>query len=206
MVVLSTLHRRFITETFDIQEVFRRATSCRRPNALIHLRAYAGEMAVIRLYDAWSRFCRNLVSVSAAGRPYTASNVRLSRAPGIRRPSDILPVLQRALRLRSSQEPRWGIAWQLIRCVNCLRIHNRREVSAAVGYKLSPANEVRILRNFFAHRSGQTAAEVKSCPAFNTSGPQLTVEKLAGQITTSGISLFDLWIVRFRNMAEAAIQ
>src|SRR4051812_34656847 len=77
-------YRRFLQET----EWLRRAASeasgalTQGPPPLSPLRLPC-EMAVVRLHDAWSRFSRELIVLSAGAKPSTAAGVKLPLAPGV---------------------------------------------------------------------------------------------------------------------------
>src|SRR5271156_1740337 len=119
------------------------------------------EMCVIRLLDAWSRFCRDLVLKSASEQPFTVGGARLPLAPGIAGRNDALRAL-RAVYTKFPWEPRWFDAQACLRAANILRIANYSTVSSGLAVSPSPVEDLRRLRNFLAHRNEGTATEVRA--------------------------------------------
>ena len=80
--------RRLGLETSWLREEFFRCHTiqCRQSQL-------ACEMAIIRLQDAWSRFCRELVILSAIGKTETIGGVILSPSPGVKNRSSVIPLL-----------------------------------------------------------------------------------------------------------------
>lgn len=161
------------------------------------------EMAVVRLHDAWARFSRELVLQSAACAPTTAAGVLIPRAPGIRRRRDVIPVLLATYRKRVF-EPRWAAAKEAIDAAQRLRIANLGTVAAALGAMNSPSEEIRLVRNYFAHRSESTVAEIRAHPSLG--GRALNWKALASDQVGPGVMRIEQWIIRLRAIAEAAIQ
>lgn len=85
---LLTLYKAFACETHWLQEQFdaalpkdkKQANVCGPPHSM------SKEVCAIRLLDAWSRFCKELVVCSASRQPLTAVGNVLPLAPGITRP------------------------------------------------------------------------------------------------------------------------
>ena len=75
----------------------------------------ACEMAVIRLYDSWARFCRDAVIISAYGKTTTLSGteLRASSLSTITAKSQVIPVLQSTFKKRP-HEPDWERAEPLL--------------------------------------------------------------------------------------------
>jgi hypothetical protein len=86
-----------------------------------------------------------------------------------------------------------------------LKINNFATVSASVGSTSSPAVELRLIRNFFAHRNKDTADQIYAY--YGTVPPfSLKVENLAGALIVGGSIKLDRWISDFQLMAEVAVQ
>lgn len=162
------------------------------------------EMAVIRLYDAWARFCRELVILSAGCRPYTYSGSRLDLAPNISCRSDVIPRLVKPHRKRS-YEPEWPKTIECLDAAQHLTIPNFGTVSAALGATISPIEEIRNVRNFFAHRGYRTVRGIQG-QSFHTPITRYKVEDLAGQMLPPGVTRMEFWILQLRLVAYAAIQ
>lgn len=168
------------------------------------LSTLAAQMSVVRLHDAWDRFCRELVVVSAAETPITASGVKLARAPNIRARTDVIPVLLRTYRNRR-YEPRWASPQECIDAASRLSVSNRSIIAGAIGVSNSPIDEIRVIRNFFVHKSLTTANEVRAIAAF---GPitRLDVISLVAVAIGPGHTRMHRWISLLQSIAALAIQ
>ena len=190
--------RSFILETTWLQTEFLAAASGpqARPKQLIC------EMAVIRLHDTWTRFCREIVILSASG-TVTLGGTILPPAAGITNYSMVVPVLLSKYKKRR-YEPKWGTAVECIDAAQRLSISNLATVSGALGATNSPDDTIRRVRNFYDHRGNETAQEASATGLFsNPSHPvvfELTVYKPGGE------TVLESWVSELKNIAIAAIQ
>lgn len=164
----------------------------------------SSEMAVLRLYDAWSRFCREVVIMSAGCRPFTVSGTRLTRIPQVNKREDVIPALMSTFK-KQRFEPKWGDASKSIDAAQRLGISNFSTFSAAIGAANSTAEEIRRVRNFFAHRNRDTAFKVRAHP-IHKAGMNLEVSTIVGQLVHPGVTKMESWIANLRIVGEAAIQ
>jgi hypothetical protein len=165
----------------------------------------SAEMAVVRLHDAWARFSREIIILSAGARPYTASGIRLSTAPGIVQIPDVIPALFNTYSRPRRFEPRWARPSESIDAARRLNIQNFSTVAAAFGATNLPAEEMRPIRNFFAHRGKDTANEVRM-QSFFAPRDKVNVESVAGKLVPPGITIFESWVINLRLVATASIQ
>ena len=163
------------------------------------------EMAVIRLHDMWTRFSRELIIISAGGRPYTAAGVRLSYVPGVKKIRDVIPMLKKSYGNRWRFEPKWFFATKCLDAANRLKIQNYNIISGALGSTNSPVEELRVVRNYMAHRSISAADEIRAQLWWNPK-IKLDVYDLSGRMVTGGTTAMENWVYRLRIVAEAAIQ
>lgn len=203
---LSITYGKFVKETdwllLEFDEAINRlsASSVDKPARL------TAEMSVIRLHDAWARFSREIVVLSAGGRPYTANGYRLPTAPGIRKISDVIPLLLRSYSKPRRYEPKWARSQECIQAAQLLHIPNFSTFAAAIGATNSPAEDLRPIRNFLAHRGEDSAKSVRNQSFFTNGTGKVNVEGVAGKLVPPGITLFEKWIIDFRLVAGAAIQ
>ena len=202
-MTLKTPYKRFLAETEWLLQSFRFGLIA-LPSSINDVPRLGCEMVVVRLLDSWARFCRNLVVMSAGCRPLTATGNRLPTAPSVARASDVIPALINKYP-RRRREPNWAVSTQCIDAADRLAIHNYRTVAGALGSTNSPVDEVRRVRNFFAHRGEETANEVRGL-AFFVPGMHLRIEQLVAQTVSPGVSRLEFWIVQLRLVAEAGIQ
>ncbi len=202
---LVSLYRRWVVESEWIRSSFVAALYeddvLRESDRVSRLPA---EMCLIRLFDAWTRFSRELVIVSAACMPYTATGIRLQRASGISKRCEVIPRLIQMYPKRR-YEPNWGQARECIDAAWRLGVSNSHAISMALGSTTSPANDLRVVRNYFAHRSENAAEEIRKLPWFKA-GIDLCVEELAGRRVLGGLTAFEDWVFDLRLVAEVAIQ
>ena len=162
------------------------------------------EMATLRLHDDWARCCRAIVLSSACNEPVTMAGVALAKAPGIVTFSDAIAASIRSTSQRKF-EPRWATASEAINAARHLHIANLATVAAAIGASNSPAEDLRHVRNFFAHRATNTANKVRAL-SFFTTGTNLNAADLLGKTVSGGASRFESWIFGLRAIASAAMQ
>ena len=168
------------------------------------------EMCVMRLHDAWARFCRELVVTSAYAEPLTANGKKVHRIPGITHRSQVISALLSTYKKRRS-EPSWYLARECIDASSRLQVANHRTISAGIGLSfpnlsISPNDQVRFIRNLFAHRGQDTAAEatrVEGGFSFPVGG---NLSALPTTLTAPGITVFAFWVNCLRLMAHQSIQ
>lgn len=165
----------------------------------------ACEMAVIRLHDAWVRFCRELIVLSASGRTTTLGGLQLKPAhASIRSRSSVVPVLLSMYKKKRIFEPKWGDATECVDAAQRLSIVNLRTVSAALGAINSPAEDIRRVRNFYAHRKKNTAMHAATLNLF--SNPLRPVVFELAAYTSGGSRVIESWVTGLIIVATAAAQ
>lgn len=164
----------------------------------------AAEMCVMRLDDAWARFCRELVILSAGCAPLTVAGLRVPRAAGISARREVIPRLF-AISRGFNREPDWGTTDKCLDAARRLQIVNFSTIAAALGATVSPAHDVRQFRNFLAHRYIGTVDRIKQ-RAYYQSALRIQIDQLPMQLVPPGVTLMENWITRFRLVAAAAIQ
>jgi len=163
----------------------------------------AAEMAIVRLHDAWARYCRDIIVRSACG-ALTLNHVRLAAAPGITGISSVIPVLLSKYRRPRIYEPKWATATECIDAAQRLSLSNVGLISATLGAAGNPANELRQIRNYYAHRNESTALNATSSGRFiYTKHPNVWD---LGRPTNAGANTLDFWIDELDIIAEASIQ
>jgi hypothetical protein len=193
--------RRLKGETAWVQDEFLRSVT-----AANHRQSQlACEMAVIRLHDAWARFCRELIILSAFGRTVTLSGVPLTPCHrSIKRCHLVIPFLL-AGPPRLQFEPRWADATKCIQAATRLGINNLPTVSAALAAANSPAEQVRRVRNFYAHRKLGTVQEAIATNLFTSRMKPHAVFDLAAY-TAGNVRIIESWVTNLVLVATAASQ
>jgi hypothetical protein len=162
----------------------------------------ACEMIVVRMHDSWARFCRELIILSAYGRTTTLSGTFITPChSSINRCSMVIPHV-RTLFSRQNWEPRWADSTACINAARRLQISNVSTVSAALSAIDSPAEKMRRVRNFYAHRKHGTAQEALATNLFSR---PFDVLDLAAY-TTGNVRIIESWASSLVLVAVAASQ
>lgn len=199
-------YSKFVSETEWLLQEFNIAVDQLSIDSIDKSARLSAEMSVIRLHDAWARFCREIIVLSAGGRPYTANGNQLAPVSGIHGISEVIPVLlARYPRRRHRFEPKWARPREAIQAGQLLNIPNISTFGAAIGATNSPAEELRPIRNFLAHRGKNSANQIRNQYFFNGTD-KVTVENVAGKLIPPGIRRFEKWVIDLRLIAIASIQ
>lgn len=206
-------YNRFLQESEQILYCFRLALSkaAQTGKSCMVISPYSQEMCVIRLQDAWGRFCRELVISSASDRPTNIRGQAIKRAPAIQHRSHVIPTLISSYPNRS-REPNWYVPLECIDAAKKLRVANLAEISAGIGATPSPADDLRQIRNFMAHRGKETADKVrgvaKSLGLPSQTAPlNIVAHRVIDRTAPANqISVLESWINGLRQMGYATIQ
>lgn len=203
--MLGSHYRRFWNNTSKLNRQFHRSNTA-LSNGSIDTEAHllACEMCVIRLHDFWSYFCRHLVIYSASGKATTSTGFHIPAAPGINGIPNVIPVLMSSYRRRRN-EPSWYLAFDCLDAAQRLNIGNLSKMMVAIGSSASPADEIRLTRNFLAHRGNETARQIHNYYGAGTLR-SLRIQDIAGVIVSAGSTRFENWVSDFRLIAEMAVQ
>ena len=161
------------------------------------------EMCVIQLNDAWARFCREVVILSAVGRTNTLSGSYIDPAPQVLERAHVIPILLHSYPRRRYIEPNWHQAKECITAITNLAISNRVTLRDAIGVVDSPAEDLRRVRNYFAHRGEGTGDHCWNTGLFVIRGryePNSLKSYVAG-----GSTIFESWAKKLCIMARAAV-
>jgi len=162
------------------------------------------EMVIVRMQDAWARFCRELIILSALGNGETLGGIPLKPSlPVINNRASVIPALLSTYK-RRQYEPRWERADECIEAGQRLSILNLPTVSSALGATNSPAEAMRHVRNFYAHRKQGTARNAILTGCF--AGSRYPVVFALRSYTTGGGTVLDSWINGLIIVATAAAQ
>jgi hypothetical protein len=172
------------------------------------------EYCLVSLQDSWNRFTRDLVLRSALGNAVTATGRSLP-PPGGRpiRQVDAMDQLRRNWPTGGVKpawwEPRWFNVDDANKAITILRIANSGNVTAAIGSSTNPWNEVRMVRNFVAHRLPSTAREaasVASLVAVNKWRQPRDIILATAPGAFPSDSVYEVWCRRLVAVAHAAVQ
>lgn len=205
---LGARYWRFSRKLATIAEAFQHACSQPVDPHCLATHELARENATIQLQDQWSAFCRDLILGSWRGGAVTLGGARIPRRPGGASDAAALHALRATYTgsaKRSRQwEPKWFDPIQAIDAAKRLSIPNLVNVSLGLGLTPSPLDQLRAVRNYFAHRgqesSTRLALHLTSHPT--NAGAHLFVS----QLTLGGVPAFVRWTAEIETMAWAAAQ
>lgn len=166
--------------------------------------------AVMRLHDAWGRFCRRLVLRCAGGRLVTVGGSYVPRSPTVASTQSALDALKStyptARQGWAVWEPRWFDVGQAIDAAKRLKIGNFSTVSAGLGLTGPGLEDLRACRNFFAHRNEQTDEALDSLRARLELPLSTPAEQLPNTTVFGGSRLFHVWCFELLQRATFAAQ
>jgi len=161
--------------------------------------------SVITLYANWEEFSRRLVFASASARPFAAGGTRVvHRAPGVRNRADV----ESKLRQMKHTRPQFrlvvhlGAPTQMVKTCKFLQLDNEQVISPAILSQNSPADDLRLMRNFLAHQNPDTASQVSLSPPGQRIGTASTITWLH-QKQAGGRSRFGVWVSDLSDVARA---
>jgi hypothetical protein len=162
------------------------------------------EMVVIRLHDSWARVCREIVILSALGNTTTLGGSVLSPSPrGISGRTAVIPSLLSTYH-KKKYEPKWYDATECIDAAQRLAINNLPNLAAALGATNSPAENIKHVRNFYAHRKEGTSKNALSTGCF--SNPLYPAVFELNTHVSGGSTVIETWIDGLTFVVNAAAQ
>lgn len=208
---LGAIYQRFGKETAMLTQTLEASIAPSIHTPLTIQQHSVVELCVIRLHDAWSRFCRELVVTSAYAKPLTAQGYRIPRAPGVKRRDQVIPKLLATYPKRNKEPTTWYVPGDCLDIAKRIEVSNYSAIASGIGISFpdmspSPNDQVRLVRNFFAHRHQESADKALEI-ARNLHIPGITHPRsLVIATVPPGISVFRLWVNRLRLMAYLSIQ
>jgi hypothetical protein len=185
----------FVSKTIRLELAFLSSSS-------VHDRAFAA----ISLYAVWEEYSRRLVYSSAYAQPRTGGGISrtIARAPGISNISDLEQKLRKWKRLQPQYRliVHLGAPSQMVRACQHLSLTNEQVISPAILSQNSPADRLRIVRNFLAHQNPDTASQVAMGPL----QPRVDLTSVVGWLgekQSGGRTRFGVWASDLGDVARA---
>lgn len=178
----------------------------------------AGQAAtLIRLHDAWARYCRSLVLLSARGNVLTLRGTLLSRPPTVQRQQRPLDALKACypfqVQRRYLWEPRWYEPTHAINAARLLQIGNLATVGAGLGLtqpipgvNLGSPEDLRLVRNYLAHRGQVSSDALVTLRQRLGVSARLPPDAFPKVRIPGGATLFAAWCLDLRTRAYQAAQ
>jgi hypothetical protein len=160
-------------------------------------------MTLVRLHDSWARNCRDLVIRSACGNTTTLGGAALARSGLVTGGhGSVIPAWLATFKSRAT-EPKWFDVTECVDAARRLGVGNLAAIAAGLGANTSPADTLRAIRNFYAHRSHRTAREAFRTGLFTS----MTIDVFdLAKPARAGLCHVDDWIFRLTDALRAAAQ
>lgn len=207
---LSTPVTVLAAELDQIESVFYASTGSNRVTEYVVPYRPAEDGCLVSLFDAWNRFLRVLLLMSAAG-PVEGVSGQTYAPATVRTEPEALAQIRRATRVRTTGgEPKWYDLRYVADLCAALELENGGQIVSAVtashiqlGPFLvpSPLDEIRECRNFVAHKGDGTLAAARDAAGVRFAD---LVEHVRSK--RSGVELFSDWKESCRTIALAAAQ
>lgn len=160
------------------------------------------EHIAFQLQNVWELYIRNFILSSATGCA-TSPTYRLppSVPKNYRNRESVSHYLLKQTKKRF--EPKWYRPDQAIKAAQNLNIANFAKVAAAIGSTPWPLDDLRLIRNFFAHRSRDSALEIRKLDWFNSSDIIEVETTLFSYF--NGVQRFNFWGKQMKLISRAML-
>lgn len=149
------------------------------------------EHIVYQMQNCWESFVRELILCSATGLYHNRSG-KVSSSLGLKMRSKEHAASVLLKLMKKKREPSWYISTDAIMAATTLKLSNLPDIAAVLGSTPWPLNDLRLVRNFFAHRSKHSAQEVRNLPWFSAS-QAISVENTCFDFDISGDKRINSW-------------
>ncbi|WP_162792253.1 hypothetical protein [Novosphingobium sp. P6W] len=161
------------------------------------------EHITFQLQNAWEIYVRNFILSSATGRASGLGGLVPASVPSAYRKREAVShYLLQVTRQRF--EPKWYRPSDAINAARRLNIANVANVAAAIGSTPWPLENLRLTRNFFAHRSRSSALELRALNWFGP-GDTIKVETTVFPFGAGGVRRFDAWCAAMKVVSRAML-
>lgn len=176
-------------------------------------------MCIIKLYSLWEWFSKELIIISASYQPISKTGLIIKRLPQIKNRYDVLNELetqakQNFLKMHPTKkfkwrEPKWYNPRETIKAATNLNIDNLSIIVSALSLTPAPHEDIRIIRNYFAHYNEDTAKKIQTVLRRLHLANTFTAYDIINARSTASVSavcIFENWINTLKIMADNAIQ
>lgn len=170
------------------------------------------EYCIVHLQDAWTRFVGDLVLRSALGNATRSGGQPIAPGP-------LGPITQRDsltwLRARWQEKgkkkpfywnPNWFTTKDSDRAVDLLQPTNGQDLKTALGAAANPIEDIRVLRNFIAHRGESSAGKLYPLAQGWRPGWRQPADLVFHRPIPGVETRFEEWCRRLRLVAGAAVK
>jgi hypothetical protein len=171
--------------------------------ALTPLARRQAEHITFQLQNAWEIYVRNFILSSATGRAAGLTGPLPATVPKMYRSREAACHYLLSVS-RSRFEPKWYRPTEAIRAASSLGLANLVSVSAAIGSTPWPLEDLRLTRNFFAHRSRSSALELRALGWFGP-GDAISVETTLMPFVPGGVRRFENWCAAMKAVSRAML-
>lgn len=161
------------------------------------------EHITFQLQNAWEMYVRNFILSSATGRASGFGGKVPASVPRVYRTREA--VSHYLLQLTGKPfEPKWYRPSDAINAATKLNIANVGNVAAAIGSTPWLLENLRLTRNFFAHRSRSSALALRALNWFGP-GDVIEVETTLFPFDAGGVRRFESWCAAMKIVGRAML-
>ena len=161
------------------------------------------EHIAFQLQNAWEQYVRSFILVSATGKASGPTGLLPPAVPHRYRTKE--GVSHYLLLITGDRyEPNWYRPIDAIRAARKLGIANYANVSAALGSTPWPLENLRLTRNFFAHRSRNSALQLRALNWFSPGQP-IAIETTLLPFDAGGVRRFDTYCASMKAVGRAML-
>ena len=154
---------------------------------------------VIELNDLWSHFCRSLSFSLASGKAIDAAGSRLVAANPLTTQQAVAAVVN-----SRGYEPKWHNAVEACLALDKLNTPNKANAKIALSAVSSPAKDINIARNYFAHRKSDCRQKLMAAQFYHRD-MVLDPFRIGNFLRSDGRSNIQFWIDELRLVSWACI-
>lgn len=203
---LGARYWRFSRNAHAIGAAFEHATMTPVDPECSATHALARENATIQLQDQWSAYCRDMITASWRGGCTTLGGVVIPKRAGLSSYASAVAAL-RATYVGTAKkskywEPKWFDPVQALDAAKRLGVPNLPTLSAGLGLTPSPLDELRAVRNYFAHRGPESCDRLQ--PFLGARATVALVHQHVSAPTLAGVPQLVRWVHELDTMAWAA--
>ena len=168
-------------------------------------RIFVVERGILQLQIEWDLFVRGVVLDSASGRFFDSNGSRIttSHSKSIYSREHASHILIGTYRKRD-REPDWYMPKDAIDAADRLKVSNYNSIAGALGVSPWKLHDLRVIRNFVAHRSKSTAEDIRSI-AWVPKGCSLEASSLVFLPAPGGSPQFHEWVNFMRAISRNMI-
>ncbi len=161
------------------------------------------EHAIFQLQNIWEHFVREFVLTSALGTFYSSTGPIVSKLPNKMTSKEHAAHVLMSTYKKRTTEPNWYLPTDAIDAASRLKLSNLSNIAGGLGKTPWLLEDLRYTRNFFAHRSKESAKKVRDMSWFSPKNGAIDVNSTVFFYSYGGAYMIELWATEMKNIAVA---